>query len=152
MIKSLCNWVWSWSKIQLFNEFLMQLFDCIRNQSLGIFPPSSFLTHGILTTTWSSITKKGTRCSVYLSSPFTLSACYIIYVLFLYLYLFACILACYCGQKQIAQIWQGYDVAAIACPERYVVGLDISDIAIKKAVEVRAVGQKILTSLRPAIS
>nr|POF25811.1 putative thiol methyltransferase 1 [Quercus suber] len=29
----------------------------------------------------------------------------------------------------------GYDVAAIACPERYVVGLDISDIAIKKAME-----------------
>ena len=43
-------------------------------------------------------------------------------------------------------------MAAIACPERYVVGLDISDIAIKKAVEVRAVGRKILTSLRLAIS
>ena len=70
-------------------------------------------------------------------------------------YIFICLLAflaCYCGQQEIAQIWQGYDVAAIACPERYVVGLDISDIAIKKAVEVRAVGQKILTSLRLAIS
>ncbi|KAF3970500.1 hypothetical protein CMV_005804 [Castanea mollissima] len=31
---------------------------------------------------------------------------------------------------------RGYDVAAIACPELYVVGLDISDIAIKKAVEL----------------
>lgn len=30
---------------------------------------------------------------------------------------------------------QGYDVTAIACPERYVVGLDISENAIKKAKE-----------------
>ncbi|KAE9445205.1 hypothetical protein C3L33_22895, partial [Rhododendron williamsianum] len=29
----------------------------------------------------------------------------------------------------------GYDVVAIACPERYVVGVDLSDKAIKKAVE-----------------
>ena len=47
---------------------------------------------------------------------------------------------------------QGYDVAAIACLERYVVGLVILDIAIKKAMEVRAVGQKILTSIWLAIS
>lgn len=73
--------------------------------------------------------------------------------LFLYCYLiFSCSLAFYCGQQQIAQIWQGYDVVAIACPERHVVGLDISDIAIKKAVEVRAVGQKILASIRLEIS
>ena len=43
-------------------------------------------------------------------------------------------------------------MVAIACPERHVVGLDISDIAIKKAVEVRAVGQKILASIRLEIS
>ncbi|KAG5523056.1 hypothetical protein RHGRI_035016 [Rhododendron griersonianum] len=30
----------------------------------------------------------------------------------------------------------GYDVVAIACPERYVVGVDLSDKAIKKAVEL----------------
>ncbi|THF96885.1 hypothetical protein TEA_022086 [Camellia sinensis var. sinensis] len=30
----------------------------------------------------------------------------------------------------------GHDVVAIACPERYVVGLDISDEAIKKAIEL----------------
>ncbi|XP_015879513.3 probable thiol methyltransferase 2 isoform X2 [Ziziphus jujuba] len=30
----------------------------------------------------------------------------------------------------------GYDVVAIACPERYVVGIDISDSAIEKAVEL----------------
>ncbi|GMP54946.1 hypothetical protein CsSME_00019929 [Camellia sinensis var. sinensis] len=30
----------------------------------------------------------------------------------------------------------GHDVVAIACPERYVVGLDISDEAIKKATEL----------------
>lgn len=29
-------------------------------------------------------------------------------------------------------------MVAIACPERYVVGLDISDSAIKTAIEVRA--------------
>ena len=33
-------------------------------------------------------------------------------------------------------MWQGYDVVTIACPERFVVGLDISDSAIKKAKEV----------------
>lgn len=38
---------------------------------------------------------------------------------------------------QIFQMWQGHDVVAIACPERYVVGLDVSDKAIKKAEEVR---------------
>ena len=32
---------------------------------------------------------------------------------------------------------QGYDVVAMACAERHVVGLDVSDIAIKKAIEVR---------------
>ncbi|KAK4551755.1 hypothetical protein RGQ29_032276 [Quercus rubra] len=31
---------------------------------------------------------------------------------------------------------KGYDVAAIACPEHHIVGLDISDVAIKKAVEL----------------
>ena len=31
---------------------------------------------------------------------------------------------------------QGYDVVAIAGPERYVVGLDISETAIEKAQEV----------------
>lgn len=34
---------------------------------------------------------------------------------------------------------QGYDVVAIACTERHVVGMDISDNAIKKAIEVRIV-------------
>ncbi|KAK7844588.1 putative thiol methyltransferase 2 [Quercus suber] len=52
------------------------------------------------------------------------------------------------GRALVPGCGHGYDVAAIACPERYVVGLDISDIAIKKAMEVRAVGQKILTSIR----
>nr|POE86401.1 putative thiol methyltransferase 2 [Quercus suber] len=40
------------------------------------------------------------------------------------------------GRALVPGCGSGYDVAAIACPERYVVGLDISDIAIKKAVEI----------------
>ncbi|KAK9997709.1 hypothetical protein SO802_022395 [Lithocarpus litseifolius] len=40
------------------------------------------------------------------------------------------------GRALVPGCGSGYDVAAIACPERYVVGLDISDIAIKKAVEL----------------
>lgn len=32
---------------------------------------------------------------------------------------------------------QGHDVAAIACPERFVVGLDVSENAIKQATKVR---------------
>ncbi|KAM4105898.1 hypothetical protein ACB094_04G027100 [Castanea mollissima] len=40
------------------------------------------------------------------------------------------------GRALVPSCGSGYDVAAIACPERYVVGLDISDIAIKKAVEL----------------
>ncbi|KAM4105601.1 hypothetical protein ACB094_04G003800 [Castanea mollissima] len=40
------------------------------------------------------------------------------------------------GRSLVPGCGSGYDVAAIACPERYVVGLDISDIAIKKAVEL----------------
>ena len=28
---------------------------------------------------------------------------------------------------------QGYDVVAIACPDRYVVGLDISEVALERA-------------------
>lgn len=34
-------------------------------------------------------------------------------------------------------IWQGYDVVQIACPERHVTGLDISQNAINKALQVR---------------
>jgi methylase of polypeptide subunit release factors len=30
----------------------------------------------------------------------------------------------------------GYDVVALACPERFVIGLDISDMAVKKAKQV----------------
>lgn len=37
----------------------------------------------------------------------------------------------------VVWIWQGYDVVAIASPERHVTGLDISENAIKKAAEVR---------------
>jgi hypothetical protein len=33
---------------------------------------------------------------------------------------------------------QGYDVVALASPERFVVGLDVSDIAVKRAKEVCA--------------
>ncbi|KAI5670069.1 hypothetical protein M9H77_10433 [Catharanthus roseus] len=39
------------------------------------------------------------------------------------------------GRALIPGCGTGYDVAAIACPERYVVGLDISENAIKKAKE-----------------
>ncbi|KAM7465573.1 hypothetical protein LguiB_013135 [Lonicera macranthoides] len=37
--------------------------------------------------------------------------------------------------EQSFHVWEGHDVVAIACPERYVVGLDISDSAIKTAIE-----------------
>lgn len=40
------------------------------------------------------------------------------------------------GRALVPGCGTGYDVVAIACPERHVVGLDISDIAIKKAVEL----------------
>ncbi|KAK4801853.1 hypothetical protein SAY86_000056 [Trapa natans] len=40
------------------------------------------------------------------------------------------------GRALVPGCGTGYDVTAIACPERFVVGLDISDVAIKKAVEV----------------
>ncbi|XP_059447026.1 probable thiol methyltransferase 2 [Corylus avellana] len=40
------------------------------------------------------------------------------------------------GRALIPGCGSGYDIVAIACPERYVVGLDISDIAIKKALEL----------------
>ncbi|RVW70205.1 putative thiol methyltransferase 2 [Vitis vinifera] len=39
------------------------------------------------------------------------------------------------GRTLIPGCGRGYDVVAIACPERFVVGLDISDSAIKKAKE-----------------
>ncbi|KAM7465574.1 hypothetical protein LguiB_013136 [Lonicera macranthoides] len=38
--------------------------------------------------------------------------------------------------EQSFHVWEGHDVVAIACPERYVVGLDISDSAIKTAIEL----------------
>ncbi|KAI8537182.1 hypothetical protein RHMOL_Rhmol09G0005000 [Rhododendron molle] len=40
------------------------------------------------------------------------------------------------GRTLVPGCGSGYDVGAIACPERYVVGVDLSDKAIKKAVEV----------------
>ncbi|XP_058184250.1 probable thiol methyltransferase 2 isoform X1 [Rhododendron vialii] len=39
------------------------------------------------------------------------------------------------GRTLVPGCGSGYDVVAIACPERYVVGVDLSDKAIKKAVE-----------------
>ena len=39
---------------------------------------------------------------------------------------------------------QGYDVVAMACSERYVVGLDVSHTATEKAIEVRAICLPIL--------
>ncbi|KAF3973739.1 hypothetical protein CMV_002857 [Castanea mollissima] len=47
------------------------------------------------------------------------------------------------GSALVPGCGSGYDVAAIACPEHYVVGLDISDIAIKKAVEIKIDGWEI---------
>ena len=41
-------------------------------------------------------------------------------------------------------MWQGHDVTAIACPERYVIGINISDKATKKAKEVRMFYRHIL--------
>ena len=43
-----------------------------------------------------------------------------------------------------SNIAQGYDVVAMACSERYVVGLDVSHTAIEKAIEVRAICLPIL--------
>ncbi|KAF5733951.1 thiol methyltransferase 2-like isoform X3 [Tripterygium wilfordii] len=40
------------------------------------------------------------------------------------------------GRALVPGCGSGYDVTAIACPERYVVGLEISDKAIKKAVDL----------------
>lgn len=40
------------------------------------------------------------------------------------------------GRTLVPGCGTGYDVAAIACPERFVVGLDISEVAIRNAVEV----------------
>ncbi|KAL7219476.1 hypothetical protein ACSBR2_012513 [Camellia fascicularis] len=40
------------------------------------------------------------------------------------------------GRALVPGCGSGHDVVAIACPERYVVGLDISDEAIKKAIEL----------------
>ncbi|GFS38681.1 S-adenosyl-L-methionine-dependent methyltransferases superfamily protein [Actinidia rufa] len=42
------------------------------------------------------------------------------------------------GRALVPGCGSGHDVAAIACPERYVVGVDISDKAIKRAIEVSA--------------
>lgn len=39
---------------------------------------------------------------------------------------------------EFCQIWQGHDVIAIASPDRYVVGLDISESAIEIATKVTA--------------
>nr|GMD90341.1 probable thiol methyltransferase 2 isoform X1 [Ipomoea batatas] len=41
------------------------------------------------------------------------------------------------GRALIPGCGSGYDVVEIACPERYVIGLDISENAIRKAKEVR---------------
>ncbi|KAM7489354.1 hypothetical protein LguiB_026838 [Lonicera macranthoides] len=40
------------------------------------------------------------------------------------------------GRALVPGCGSGHDVVAIACPERYVVGLDISDSAIKTAIEL----------------
>ncbi|KAG8661504.1 hypothetical protein MANES_01G010300v8 [Manihot esculenta] len=40
------------------------------------------------------------------------------------------------GRTLVPGCGSGHDVVAIACPERYVVGLDVSDKAIKKAEEL----------------
>ncbi|KAI8536236.1 hypothetical protein RHMOL_Rhmol10G0240600 [Rhododendron molle] len=40
------------------------------------------------------------------------------------------------GRTLVPGCGSGYDVVAMACPERYVVGVDSSDKAIKKAVEL----------------
>lgn len=62
------------------------------------------------------------------------------YSLFFTCYYFNCCLATWCSLcNKAVPIWQGYDVVAMASPERYVVGLEISDIAIKKAEEVTTV-------------
>lgn len=39
---------------------------------------------------------------------------------------------------EYCHIWQGHDVIAIASPDRYVVGLDISESAIEIATKVTA--------------
>lgn len=40
------------------------------------------------------------------------------------------------GRTMVPGCGSGYDVVAMACPERYVVGVDLSDKAIKKAIEL----------------
>ncbi|KAF2298268.1 hypothetical protein GH714_020969 [Hevea brasiliensis] len=40
------------------------------------------------------------------------------------------------GKALVPGCGSGHDVVAIACPERYIVGLDISEKAIKKAEEI----------------
>ncbi|XP_059632993.1 probable thiol methyltransferase 2 isoform X2 [Cornus florida] len=42
------------------------------------------------------------------------------------------------GRALVPGCGSGHDVVAIACPERYVVGLDISDMAIRKATELHS--------------
>ncbi|XP_071938935.1 probable thiol methyltransferase 2 isoform X2 [Coffea arabica] len=37
---------------------------------------------------------------------------------------------------------QGYDVVAIACPDRYVVGLDISEVALERAKELSSLSSQ----------
>ncbi|KAL1533192.1 methyl halide transferase [Salvia divinorum] len=43
-----------------------------------------------------------------------------------------------CANSGLGLALPGYDVVEIACAERHVVGLDISDIAIKKAMELKS--------------
>jgi len=40
------------------------------------------------------------------------------------------------GRALVPGCGMGYDVVALACPERFVIGLDISDMAVKKAKQV----------------
>lgn len=40
------------------------------------------------------------------------------------------------GRTMVPGCGRGYDVVAMACPDRYVVGVDLSDKAIKKAIEL----------------
>ncbi|KAH9782540.1 putative thiol methyltransferase 2 [Citrus sinensis] len=53
------------------------------------------------------------------------------------------------GRALVPGCGTGYDVVAMASPERYVVGLEISDIAIKKAEEVTTVCKFQLSSSLP---
>lgn len=40
------------------------------------------------------------------------------------------------GRALVPGCGSGHDVVALACPERYVIGLDVSDVAIRKAKEL----------------